>query len=273
MTKLICVLFPLMFLSAAKAQQPLQFSFTHYNTGSGLISNQVNTIVQAHEGYLGIGSQDGLPRFDGTRYKTFRHRENDILSIPSNPVWQLLIDKNKNLWILLADGKVGIFDTRKFIFREVPARFRKAVSPNTFLKRLITDESGNVFYLISGSEVITWNEKAGEFSYTYNFIKGREDWNIVDFIQEPGTMKYWISLENGGLAVFNRTNGNLSYSGANIENETLIENLGGTESYTHLYFDRRHRLWFLTLGSIPAVYCFDVFSGKPVLEKTGLVPI
>ena len=81
LTKLTFVLFPLMFLSAAKAQQPLQFSFTHYNTGSGLISNQVNTIVQDHQGYLWIGTTDGLQRFDGTRYKTFRHRENDVLSI------------------------------------------------------------------------------------------------------------------------------------------------------------------------------------------------
>ncbi len=258
-----------MFLSSAKAQQPLQFSFTHYSTGSGLISNQLNTIVQDKEGYLWIGSTDGLQRFDGIRYKTFQHSENDTLSIPSNPVWQLLLDKKNNLWLLFADGKVGIFDTRRFTFREIPARFRKAVSPDTFIKRLITDEYGNMFYLMGGSEVITWDENAGEFSYTYNFFKNGDDGGIVDFIQQPGTRKYWISLEKGGLAVFNRTTGNLSRSGANSDKESVLDNMGGNVSYNHLFFDRQQRLWMTSDGSIPAVYYIDMHSGKPVLEKTG----
>ena len=78
------------------------------------------------------GTTDGLQRFDGIRYKTFQHQENDSASIPSNPVWQLLVDKKKNLWLLLADGRVGIFDTRKFTFHEVATRFKKPVSPDTF---------------------------------------------------------------------------------------------------------------------------------------------
>ena len=86
---------------SAKAQQPLQFLFSHYTTSSGLISNQVNSIVQDGEGYLWMGTTDGLQRFDGVRYKTFQHQENDSTSIPSNPVWQLLVDKKKNLWLLL----------------------------------------------------------------------------------------------------------------------------------------------------------------------------
>src|SRR5438094_438708 len=61
---------------SAKAQQPLQFLFAHYSSFSGLISNQVNSIVQDSEGYMWTGTTDGLQRFDGIRYKTFQHQEN-----------------------------------------------------------------------------------------------------------------------------------------------------------------------------------------------------
>ncbi len=152
-----------MLCSVALAQQPKQYPFTHYNMESGLISNQVNSIIQDRQGYIWMGTTDGLQRFDGTRYKAFRHIDNDSTSIPSNPVWQLLLDKKDNLWLLMADGRVGIFNTHNFKFQEVPAHFKKPVSPNTFLKQLKTDDSGNIFYLIGGSEFITWNEKAGEF--------------------------------------------------------------------------------------------------------------
>ena len=98
---LICVFF--CFLYSSAAQETLNYTFTHYNTSSGLLSNQVNTVVQDEQGYIWTGSTDGLQRFDGSRYKTFRHKKGDSTTIPSNPVWQLLVDKNKNLWVLLAD--------------------------------------------------------------------------------------------------------------------------------------------------------------------------
>ena len=47
---------------------------------------------------------------------------------------------------------------------------------------------------MGGSEVITWDEKSNEFSYKHNFFKQKPDWNIADFIQQPGTHKYWISI-------------------------------------------------------------------------------
>ncbi|MGZ5134435.1 MAG: ligand-binding sensor domain-containing protein, partial [Flavitalea sp.] len=147
------------------------YNFIRYPAESGIISNQINSAVQDETGYMWLGSTNGLQRFDGIRFKTFRHDEKNAVSLPSNPVWQLLIDKKKNLWLLMADGKVGIFDTRNFTFKEIVTKFKSPPSPNTALKRLSTDEEGNLFYLISGSEVITYNEKANEFSYAYNFLK------------------------------------------------------------------------------------------------------
>ncbi|HEY2347668.1 MAG TPA: two-component regulator propeller domain-containing protein [Puia sp.] len=254
---------------SAKAQQPLQFLFTHYTTSSGLISNQVNSIVQDGEGYLWTGTTDGLQRFDGIRYKTFQHKENDSTSIPSNPVWQLLVDKKKNLWLLLADGRVGIFDTRSFKFHEVPARFKKPVSPDTFVKRLITDEYGNIFYLMGGTEVITWDENSNEFSYAHNFFLQKPEWNIADFIQQPGTKKYWISIEQGGLAVYDGSDGTLNYPGQNIKKEVLIDKYGNSNTYYHLFFDRQNRLWSFTFNGSSYIYCYDLKNKKPVIDQVA----
>ena len=51
---------------------------------------------------------------------------------------------------------------------------------------------------MGGREVITWDEKSNDFSYKHNFFSQKEEWDIADFIQEPGTHKYWISIK--GLA-------------------------------------------------------------------------
>jgi ligand-binding sensor domain-containing protein len=253
--------------SIALAQQPKQYPFTHYSMESGLISNQVNTIIQDKQGYIWMGTTDGLQRYDGTRYKAFRHIDNDSSSIPSNPVWQLLLDKKGNLWLLMADGRVGIFNTHNFKFREVAAHFKKPVSPNTFIKQLKTDDSGNLFYLISGSEMITWNEKAGEFSSAYNFIKQNPEWDIVDFCQEPGTQKYWMSIANNGLAIYNKQTGQLSFTGNNEANEDLVEKYTNGNNWTHLFFDRSHRLWSVSFDKLPYINCYDVVNKKMVVDK------
>jgi ligand-binding sensor domain-containing protein len=272
--KLIVVLIGFLLASMTMGQAPKQYSFTHYSTATGLLSNQVNTIVQDEEGYIWAGTTDGLQRFDGIRYKAFRRTEKDSSSIPSNPVWQLLIDKKKNLWVLLADGRVGIFNTKKFTFREVPAHFKKPVSPNTAIKRLITDEYGNMFYLMGGSEVITLDEKTNEFSYTHNFFQQKEYWpGITDFQQQPGTQKYWMSIEGGGIAVYNKATGQLSSPGNNIEKEPVIEQYKALSTLYLFYFDRQQRFWFIEWGNrpFPHIYCYDVKNNKPLVEKAEII--
>ena len=56
-------------------QAPPAFSFTHYGIENGLASNEIFSITQNQSGYLWIAANNGLQRFDGVHYKTFRHRE------------------------------------------------------------------------------------------------------------------------------------------------------------------------------------------------------
>src|SRR5690606_33718003 len=108
----------LVLLCLAVTAQPKQYSFMHHGTSEGLSSHEVYSIVQDSEGYMWIGTNNGLQRFDGIRYRSFRANKNDPQGIPHNHVLQLLYDKNKNLWMLTNDGKVGRFDTRTFRYIE-----------------------------------------------------------------------------------------------------------------------------------------------------------
>jgi ligand-binding sensor domain-containing protein len=56
-----------------QAQPVKQYYFTHYTTESGLVSTEVNSVLQDDNGYIWVGTVDGLQRFDGSRFKTFQH--------------------------------------------------------------------------------------------------------------------------------------------------------------------------------------------------------
>jgi len=253
----LCLFF--CFLQSSAAQETLQYTFTHYSAASGAISNQINTVVQDAEGYIWTGTTDGLQRFDGTRYKTFRHNKNDSTTIPSNPVWQLLIDRNKNLWVLLADGKLGIFNTKNFRFREARLKPLYPEDIQSAPKKILEDDRGDVYLVLAGNEVLRYDKNANIFYPANNYFKLRDGWRVGDFAYQQSAQKYWITTKDGTLAIYNRKTGKLSDIENNVEQEKIIDKLAGKIAPYGLFFDKQDRLWFLSWGGgFPVIHCYDL---------------
>jgi ligand-binding sensor domain-containing protein len=270
--RFVAVIFAFCAVFAASAQKTKQYSFTHYSTETGMFSNQVNSIIQDETGFIWIGTNDGLIRYDGSRYRTIRRNRKDSSSLPSNQVFQLLIDKNKNFWVLFTNGKVARLNTANFKFTEVAVKPREELSLKALVKRLVADEYGNVFMVLGASEMLTWNEKRKEFSAAHNLYKFSPDWKFNDIVQQPGTRKYWISLTGTGLAVYNDSTKKLSYSGHNAENEPAIERFKAVRNVSDFMIDRKGRLWFTNWdSSFSYIYCYDIKNQQPYIDKHGFV--
>lgn len=74
-----------------------------WGTEAGLPQNSVNALVQTREGYLWAGTQDGLARFDGMRFKLFSLQD----GLPSVNISSLLQGHDGSLWIGTADAGVS----------------------------------------------------------------------------------------------------------------------------------------------------------------------
>ncbi|HTL07327.1 MAG TPA: two-component regulator propeller domain-containing protein, partial [Chitinophagaceae bacterium] len=249
------------------AQPQKQFTFTHYTTNTGLQSNQVNDAVQDETGYIWIGTTEGLVRFDGIRYKTFQHHQNDSSSLPSNVLEHLLLDKQKNLWVLTEGGKAGIFNTRKFTFTPVPLHPDFKGSLKSLSKYFVTDDAGNVFLLLGNQEILMWNRQSNSFQPLRNFFPIDKNWKLTSIAKQPGTQKYWIGLQQGGMAVYNALSGKTSVAGNNVENEPMLEELQKAGAPEHLMFDGKGRCWFtVTTPNYAILHMYD-FSKRPVKTK------
>jgi len=257
---IFCFVFP---ATIAAGQGARQYTFTHYGVSSGLASNEATHVLQDGQGFIWVATNNGLQRFDGQRYISFRHETEDPLSIPNNYIVQLLLDKKKNLWILTGDGKVGTFDTKRFIYHRVKVTI-KDTTQLTIDRELIEDEQGNLLLLYHNNDLVTWSEKNKEFAAEYNFIKLPAGFQIVDILQQPGTKKYWIGRREG-LTVYNLETKNLSYHGHNIEKEPIIEEFGEVPVPNNLLFDKRGRLWFDTWIGAPTIFCYDMKKKEIVL--------
>lgn len=73
-------------------------------TSGKLSSSLINCIVQDKYGYIWVGTEYGLSKFDGYRFTNYLHNEEDTTSITDNIISDLLVDKKGNLWIGCAKG-------------------------------------------------------------------------------------------------------------------------------------------------------------------------
>src|SRR6058998_1212269 len=83
-----------------------------WSEGDGLPQGSVQAIIQARDGYLWIGTRDGLARFDGVKFTVFQTEKNPGLE--SNDIRALCEDRAGQLWIGTFNGGVSRFRDGRF---------------------------------------------------------------------------------------------------------------------------------------------------------------
>src|SRR5512138_988433 len=91
--------------------------FEHLTIEDGLSQNAGLAVFQDSKGYLWIGTQDGLNRYDGYSFHIYKHDPEDPNSLSHNSILAITEDKDGFLWIGTWGGGLNRFDpsTEKFV--------------------------------------------------------------------------------------------------------------------------------------------------------------
>lgn len=111
-----------MALPAPAAAATRDFYFKRIGSERGLAQNTAHAIVQDRQGFVWIGTQGGLHRYDGQQYDQYRHDPRDPASLPDSYVTALAVDGQESLWIGSYSQYVSRLDLRSGRIRryEVP---------------------------------------------------------------------------------------------------------------------------------------------------------
>ncbi|MBK9190240.1 MAG: hypothetical protein IPM77_01405 [Crocinitomicaceae bacterium] len=86
-----------------------QFNFVNYSIEDGLPQSQVTDILQDRFGYLWIGTETGLSRFDGIQFVNFSTDD----GLPDNEIDKIYLDENGKVWIATPKG-IAKYSNRTF---------------------------------------------------------------------------------------------------------------------------------------------------------------
>ncbi|MCB0730247.1 MAG: SpoIIE family protein phosphatase [Ignavibacteriae bacterium] len=84
--------------------QPIKNKFIHFTEKDGISSNEVNSIIQDHLGYIWIGTSNGVTKYDGYEFVNFTIVPNDTNFLQLPLISSLYEDSKGNIWIGSVDG-------------------------------------------------------------------------------------------------------------------------------------------------------------------------
>ena len=107
-----------------------------YTPENGLPNTQVNRLYQDRRGFVWIGTEGGLLRFDGVGFETFRHDREKENTLTSSSVIDILEDSRGTKWVGTASG-LDVFDSDYNSFSRYDFRDERIPDSNPYISRLL----------------------------------------------------------------------------------------------------------------------------------------
>lgn len=93
--------FAILFVYPVYAQE---YHFEHLTSDMGLSQGNVLSITRDYKGFLWLGTEDGLCKYDGYSFFTYRHYPKDSFSLANNMIFNVREDAQKRLWVITRNG-------------------------------------------------------------------------------------------------------------------------------------------------------------------------
>jgi signal transduction histidine kinase/ligand-binding sensor domain-containing protein/CheY-like chemotaxis protein/HPt (histidine-containing phosphotransfer) domain-containing protein len=200
-----------------------QYVLDQWQIPEGLPQNGAGSIARTPDGYLWIGTQEGLARFDGVRFVVF-DRSNEI-AIQDNTISALHVDRAGRLWIGTQSG-MAVFENGRF----KPYNAVAALAHVPILA-ILEDHTGHLWVgTDTGLVAIDQQQRARVFGTS----DGLRDAGIRALLEDRNGM-IWVATATGGLHRF---------AGTNFE--SMQRETGEVDPISSMYEDHDGTLWFGT---------------------------
>ncbi len=163
-----------------------QYSHEVWTTDDGLPQNSINKLAQTPDGYLWMGTQEGLTRFDGVQFTVFD--KHNTPQIKNNYISALYADHEGALWIGTYDGGLITYKNNTFIETK-----NLKILENSYIRSIFEDTSGGIWIAIRGRGVMRIDSISHQLFDTSKGLLHNEARNFC----QDSRGRIWIATEKG----------------------------------------------------------------------------
>ena len=186
-----------LFTRAAFAAAVLtDIKFAEYTREDGLPEGTIMSVVEDSDGYIWVGSMEGVFRYDGYHFKAYKHVPQNPNSIPQGPARTMFVSEQGELWVGTFSGLAR--------YRPETDDFQVYDSNNSLIRnneiRSIDEDSSGDILVADVSNIYRVEQNSGELSLLDNRVDFPDD--IYEIRNEP--TRIWIGTFASGGYIYDK---------------------------------------------------------------------
>ena len=210
----------------------------HYSIKDGMSQNTVMAILQDKQGFIWLGTWDGLNRFDGYTFTTYKAMRNGVEAHVNNRVGMIYEDEAEGIWWSTYDGHFYRLDASRETTTEQPY---DSLPEGMLAKMAEADKNTKV-----DSRGVIWQADDKVGIMRYRFGQWKRFTPPLDSRYAGRLRQHFFLLEdNQGRTWVNPTGGGWSYY--DYDKDELVYPIEGLTNMIHTaYVDRDGQMWIAT---------------------------
>jgi ligand-binding sensor domain-containing protein/signal transduction histidine kinase len=217
--------------------------FVNLSTAQGLSQPTVRVLIQDSTGFLWMGTQDGLNRYDGNGFRVFLRDADDAHTLGDNHITALAAARDGDLWVGTQAGGLGYYDAsmQQFDMRRHRPDDDHGLAGNP-ITALLAEPDGRL-WVASGNGALQWTSTQDA------------RFRAVPAAKQPaGVIRALLRRADGSVYVGARRGLRLVSAAGETLGE-LRDDQGVAPDVHALAGDQQGRLWVATAAE--GLWCFD----------------
>lgn len=238
--------------------------FRHLGVDEGMSSNAVNSIVQDKHGFIWMGTNEGLDRYDGTKISEYIPEKNLSKFSVDNDVSIYLLDTDGYLW-LSVQHDIYVFDPFLGKFRRFDVTANDGQKMPADVRSAAEDNSGNIWFATNNSGVYCYNMKSRKM---HHYADARRGYNHTVIIDENNQV--WVTTGDPQSPILKLNRPRNIFQPVNIKNNPLVSDRIGL---TFMFQSHDGNIYCTTWDK--GMYRFDRSTSEltPVLSNSSTSPM
>ncbi|MBD1395354.1 hybrid sensor histidine kinase/response regulator transcription factor [Mucilaginibacter glaciei] len=230
-----------------------QYQFSRLTVNSGLSNSRVTSMVNDSKGFIWFGTAAGLNRFDGLKFKTYRHLNNDTTTLSDDNILNVIEAADKKLWIKTR-STYNIYDPyHEYFIRDVKKYIGKSAPQMSFIVNVFKSSNNKLILVDADDRIFLYDPITKKASLVCQ--KSNPSLGIINSVITAVSMDqygdYWLMHYNGVLEKFDVKLNKVTYRMA------LSSGKLKKDGYYSFYKDADKNLWIYSPGACNGIFCFD----------------
>ncbi|MBN1927443.1 MAG: response regulator [Prolixibacteraceae bacterium] len=249
--------------------------FEHLSTKEGLSHGSISAMIQDRRGFMWFATWDGLNRYDGHTFKTFKPNTGSSKLSASNRIESIREDSFGNIWIITFDSRAFRLNRLTWEFNHVPGVFMEKDTAR--ITGIYPLKSGDVWVTTRNTGVYRIITDSTTNTYTLSHYHAQSTVPIVGnhilFFKEDGHKNIWINTTQGLTCLEADTvNRNYRHRSFDPGGEALISQQRLTtffETNNYQYFGTQKGSLLIFYHQTGTFFELDIRNEAPITNISG----